>query len=76
MIPLVADGHVFAASARGRIWALNPHTGRVAWTGRLGTRVRAASGFTQPGMAAGYGYLLVPTADGVAAFRRVRFPTR
>ena len=68
-IPLVADGHVFAASATGRVWALDPRTGRVAWSGSLGTTISPTIDYTQSGLAVGDGYLLVPTTAGLVAFR-------
>jgi outer membrane protein assembly factor BamB len=71
-IPLVADGHVFAASTAGHVWALAPNTGKVAWRGSLGTTISPTIDYTQSGLAAGGGYLVVPTTAGLVAFKGSR----
>ena len=73
-IPIVADGHVFAASTAGHIWALDPKTGRVAWKGALGTTISPTIDYSQSGLAAGDGYLVVPTTAGLVAFRGSGLP--
>ncbi len=74
-IPLVADGHVFAASTAGHVWALDPKTGKVAWMGTLGTTISPTIDYSQSGLAAGDGYLVVPTTAGLVAFRGSGRPT-
>jgi outer membrane protein assembly factor BamB len=67
--PLLADGFVFAEGGTGAVWALNPCTGTVAWQGRAGSTAPELGTDPLAGLAVGDGYLVVPTATGVTAFR-------
>jgi outer membrane protein assembly factor BamB len=72
--PLLADGYVFAVGREGQVWALSPCTGTVAWQSQV-TALTLDSGWEPlPSLAAGEGYLVVPTGDGIAAFKGSGYP--
>lgn len=67
--PLLADGSVFAEGSQGQVWALSPCTGAITWQGQVDAIPQTILDSPVPGLAAGDGYLVVPTADGLAAFK-------
>ena len=72
--PLLADGYVFAEGSQGDVWALDPCSGTVAWQTQVSPFPQSAQWAPLPSLAAGDGYLVVPTADGLAAFQGKRQP--
>jgi hypothetical protein len=67
--PLLADGSVFAEGPEGQVWAFAPCTGQVAWHGQVDPPPQ--SGWFEPlnSLAAGDGYLVVPSLHGLTAFK-------
>jgi outer membrane protein assembly factor BamB len=67
--PLLADGSVFAEGPEGQVWAFAPCTGHVTWQGQVDPPPQ--SGWFEPlnSLAAGDGYLVVPSLDGLTAFK-------
>jgi hypothetical protein len=66
--PLLADGSVFAEGPEGQVWALDPCTGTVQGQSQVAA---PAEMVYQPlkSLAAGDGYLVVPTENGLTAFK-------
>jgi hypothetical protein len=74
-MPLLADGYVFAEGSQGQVWALSPCTGDVVWQSQVSPFPNSISWEPLPGLAAGDGYLVVPTANGLTAFKGHGVPT-
>jgi hypothetical protein len=74
--PLLADGYAFAEGSKGTVWALNPCTGAVVWQGATGTPSQYFGYDPLPSLAAGDGYLVAITDDGIVAFKGSGTPTR
>lgn len=73
--PLLADGHVFAEGSSGTVWALDPCTGTTDWHGSAGAPSQYLGYDPLPSLAAGDGYLVAITDDGIAAFKGSGTPT-
>jgi outer membrane protein assembly factor BamB len=71
--PVTINGVSYVGSASGRIYGVDPATGRLLWQGFAGSSVPFPmdGSASQPltGLGAGEGLLVVPTEDGVTAFQ-------
>jgi hypothetical protein len=74
-MPLLADGYVYVTGSYGQTWALNPCTGAVDWTGSTGKYAPGEGIDPLPSLAAGDGYLVVPSQEGLTAFKGSASPT-
>ena len=76
--PIVVNGHVYAASSSGRVWALDAVTGAVAWSDNAGAPVLGSrEGGTRPlfvGLSAGQGIVAVPASDLLVAYAPASVP--
>jgi outer membrane protein assembly factor BamB len=72
--PLLADGYVFAEGSQGTVWALKPCVGGVVWQGSAGGPAQYFGFDPLPSLAAGDGYLVVPTQTGLTAFKGSGMP--
>jgi hypothetical protein len=72
--PLLADGYVFAEGGNNTVWALRPCSGTIAWQASTGVSVVPFGGEPLLSLAAGDGYLVVPTGTGLVAFKGSGMP--
>ena len=77
--PLVANGVVYDASSSGNLYALSAATGKVQWSGNVGSGILGPDeqNVSQPltGMAIGEGMLLVPATDTLVAYLSPTVPS-
>jgi outer membrane protein assembly factor BamB len=71
--PMVSHGYVYVGSGLGNLYALNANTGHLAWQAAVGMPIPAPHEgmVSQPltGFAVGGGYLVIPTATSLIAYR-------
>lgn len=70
--PIVIDQTVFVGSSSGKVFALDAATGVQKWSGNAGATILAPdehNNFLLTGLAAGAGYLVVPAANVLSAWR-------
>jgi outer membrane protein assembly factor BamB len=67
--PIVVNGYVYEGSSTGMLFAFDETTGEVAWSANVGEALSASTFWGQgPGLAAGAGLIVVPTASSLVAF--------
>ena len=76
--PLVVNGHVYATSWSGMIWALDLATGQPVWSDNLGVSILPSDernvARPQSGLGAGQGMVLVPASDLLVAYAGTPLP--
>jgi hypothetical protein len=74
--PVVVNDRIYVASATGRLWVLDPITGRILWSDDVGSPIRSPNVYGLPynvgtNIVVGQGLVAVPASNLIVAYESV-----